>query len=110
MYNSPISIPIYLGTCGAISGLVGGGCTQFIPVWVGATTGASIGCIVCMYVAAMPEYVTIQRSIEPRYISDLSSSPSSPSSPSSQSNAIENAQQSKNAEIYGESKDVNVSI
>ena len=91
-------IPVCLGTCGAISGLVGGGCTQCFPIWVGASTGSSIGCIVCMYVAAMPEPVTTHRSIEPRVIHNyLTHIPL-------------NAQQSNNAEIYGESKDVNVSI
>lgn len=50
-----LPIPIPLSMCGAFAGLIGGGCNQFFPVWVGATTGASIGCILCICDAAMPE-------------------------------------------------------
>lgn len=46
---------IPLGICGALAGLLGGGCNQCFPVWVGAATGASLGCIISMCMMMMPE-------------------------------------------------------
>ena len=54
MYTQlPPYIP--LSMCGALAGLVGGGCSEFFPVWVGAATGTSLGCVICMYKIATPE-------------------------------------------------------
>ena len=47
-----IPYPICFAMCGALAGLVGGGCNQCFPVWVGATTGASIGCAISICVMA----------------------------------------------------------
>jgi len=40
--------PIALGMCGALAGLIGGGFNNCFPVWVGAATGGSLGCILCI--------------------------------------------------------------
>ena len=40
--------PVVLGLCGAFAGLLGGGCNQCFPVWVGAATGGSLGCVLCL--------------------------------------------------------------
>ena len=77
MYTGELPLPIGLCMCGALAGLVGGGCTEYFPVWVGATTGASVGCIICIIMAAMPEpfrapiVPRIQGSTEPVVIQNL---------------------------------------
>ena len=38
-------VPVACGVLGALLGLCGGGLTQCYPVWVGAATGGSIGCV-----------------------------------------------------------------
>ena len=49
-----LPIPIPLSMCGALAGLVGGGCNQFFPVWVGGTTGALLGCIISICMMVIP--------------------------------------------------------
>ena len=41
-------LPISCAMFGAFAGLLGGGCSQSFPIWVGATTGASLGCAMCI--------------------------------------------------------------
>jgi hypothetical protein len=47
MYHE-LPAPIALGACGALAGLIGGGFSQCFPVWVGASTGAGLGCVMCI--------------------------------------------------------------
>lgn len=47
--------PIVCGMCGALAGLVGGACNSCFPVWVGAITGGSLGCLLCIVHAIIPE-------------------------------------------------------
>ena len=47
MYNS-LPAPLACGICGALAGLIGGGFNQCLPVWIGAATGASAGCVICV--------------------------------------------------------------
>ena len=54
MYGE-LPIPIACGMCGALAGLMGGGFSQCFPVWVGASTGAGLGCLCCIVHALMPE-------------------------------------------------------
>ena len=53
--------PISLTVCGALSGLVCGGSDQLFAFWVGAITGASVGCTICIY-----KVVTSENSVIPR--------------------------------------------
>ena len=53
MYGE-LPIPIACGMCGALAGLMGGGFSQCFPVWVGAATGAGLGCLCCIVHALMP--------------------------------------------------------
>jgi hypothetical protein len=46
--NPHLPAPIVCGFFGALAGLLGGGCAQCFPVWVGAATGASLGCALCV--------------------------------------------------------------
>jgi len=46
--------PLACGFLGGIAGLIGGGFNQCFPVWVGATTGASLGCAFCIYSMFIP--------------------------------------------------------
>ena len=46
--NGHLPAPIACGFLGTLAGLLGGGCTQCFPVWVGAATGASVGCAICV--------------------------------------------------------------
>lgn len=57
--------PLALGMLGAIAGLFGGGFTQSFPVWVGAATGASVGCAMCICMMLSPVPVPVPRP-EPR--------------------------------------------
>ena len=45
--------PIACGMLGAFAGLLGGGCAQCFPVWVGATAGGGLGCIMCLVQCSM---------------------------------------------------------
>lgn len=54
MYSS-IPPPIALGMCGGLAGFIGGGFNQCFPIWVGTATGASLGCITCIYFMITPE-------------------------------------------------------
>lgn len=54
----PIPLPISCAMFGAFAGLVGGGCNQSFPVWVGATSGASLGCAMCICAMMYKEEVT----------------------------------------------------
>lgn len=53
--------PISLTVCGALSGLACGGSDQLFAFWVGAITGASVGCTICIY-----KVVTSENSVIPR--------------------------------------------
>lgn len=55
MYYTNLPFPICLGMCGALAGLAGGGCNQCFPIWVGAATGSSVGCVICMCAMAFTE-------------------------------------------------------
>lgn len=46
--SNPIGVPIACGFFGSIMGLVAG-CGQCFPVIVGGSTGASVGCVICIY-------------------------------------------------------------
>ena len=48
--SNPIGVPIACGFFGSIMGLVAG-CGQCFPVIVGGSTGASVGCVICIYSA-----------------------------------------------------------
>jgi len=50
--------PISCGILGALAGLAGGGCNQCFPVWVGAATGGSLGCAICLCMIFAPQPVT----------------------------------------------------
>jgi len=50
--------PISLTVCGALSGLACGGSDQLFAFWVGAITGASLGCTICIY-----KVVTLDKSV-----------------------------------------------
>ena len=54
MYNE-LPAPIACGMCGALAGLFGGGFSQCFPIWVGAATGAGVGCLMCIVHVLMPE-------------------------------------------------------
>lgn len=73
MYNTQIPLPACLGVCGALAGLAGGGCNQVLPIWIGATVGVSVGCVICMYTSAMPEQVPLSttRATEPIVIQNI---------------------------------------
>ena len=45
--NTQLPAPIVCGMFGGCAGLIFGNC-QIFPVWVGAATGASVGCLMCM--------------------------------------------------------------
>jgi len=49
--------PISCGILGALAGLAGGGCNQCFPVWVGAATGGSLGCAICLCMIFAPQPV-----------------------------------------------------
>ena len=53
MYQIPL--PITCGFLGAFAGSIGGGCTQTLPVWVGAVSGVSLGAILSTIYMCMPE-------------------------------------------------------
>lgn len=46
--------PFACAMCGSFAGLLAGGLHQCFPVWVGAATGASIGCLICLIQVLMP--------------------------------------------------------
>jgi hypothetical protein len=46
--NNQLPAPLVCGMCGALAGLFGGGFNQCLPVWIGAATGASVGCVICV--------------------------------------------------------------
>ena len=56
--------PISLTVCGALSGMACGGSNQLFAFWVGAITGASLACTVCIY-----KIVTLEQEVIP--IQDL---------------------------------------
>ena len=39
-----VPLPITCAAFGSLAGLIAGGCNQCFPVWVGASTGVSVGC------------------------------------------------------------------
>jgi hypothetical protein len=84
MYHSPLPVPCALGGLGAIAGLLGGGLNQCFPVWVGAATGGSIGCVLCIGALIKEEAQPVRR------ISIGGSSGSSRSSGSSEPVIIQN--------------------
>lgn len=45
--NTQLPPPVVCSMCGACAGLVFGNC-QIFPVWVGAATGGSVGCLMCI--------------------------------------------------------------
>ena len=45
--NHQLPPPVVCGMFGACAGLVFGNC-QIFPVWVGAATGGSVGCLMCI--------------------------------------------------------------
>ena len=49
--------PISCGILGSLAGLAGGGCNQCFPVWVGAATGGSLGCAICICMMFIPKPV-----------------------------------------------------
>ena len=53
--NYEIPLPITFGFFGALIGLLCGGCQAF-PAWVGAATGCSFGCAVCVCQTFLPEF------------------------------------------------------
>ena len=60
MYYSPVPVPIALGMLGALAGLIGGGFNQCFPIWVGAATGGSLGCAMCIVTLIIEEQRTAQ--------------------------------------------------
>jgi len=48
MMYPELPAPIALGMCGALAGLFGGCFNQCFPVWVGASAGAGLGCVICI--------------------------------------------------------------
>jgi hypothetical protein len=59
MYN-PIGVPIACGFLGSVMGLVAG-CGQCFPVIVGSATGASVGCVICIYSACFPSSIPVAK-------------------------------------------------
>ena len=59
MYN-PIGVPIACGFLGSVIGLVAG-CGQCFPVIVGSGTGASVGCVICIYSACFPSSIPVAK-------------------------------------------------
>jgi hypothetical protein len=59
MYNTNLPLPIACGMVGALAGLIGGAFNNCFPVWVGAATGGSLGCVMCVVTALMPERAQI---------------------------------------------------
>jgi hypothetical protein len=49
MYT-PIPAPAVCGMVGALAGFIGGGFNSCFPVWVGAATGCSLGCVMCLVI------------------------------------------------------------
>jgi len=79
MYH-PMPLPITCAMFGAFGGLLGGGCSQSFPVWVGATTGASLGCAMCICAMMYKEEDVVPVTREPVilqnvYITYLSGDP-----------------------------------
>lgn len=50
-----IPLPITCAFCGGLAGLVGGGCNQLFPVWIGAATGFPLGCAISIFLMCQPE-------------------------------------------------------
>jgi hypothetical protein len=79
MYHQ-MPLPISCAMFGAFAGLLGGACSQSFPIWVGATTGASLGCAMCICEMMYKEKVTAPVAREPVilqnvYITYLSGNP-----------------------------------
>ena len=53
MYQIPL--PITCAFLGAFAGVIGGGCTQTFPVWVGAVSGVSFGSVLSGILMCVPE-------------------------------------------------------
>lgn len=49
-----VPLPITCAFCGALAGLLGGGCNQVFAVWVGAATGCSLGCAISTFLMCQP--------------------------------------------------------
>jgi hypothetical protein len=49
----PLPAPAACAMFGAFAGLLGGGCAQCFPVWVGGASGAGLGCIICLVQCSM---------------------------------------------------------
>jgi len=47
--------PIVCGMCGGLAGLFGGGFNQCFPIWVGASAGGALGCVLWIGIALMSE-------------------------------------------------------
>jgi hypothetical protein len=69
MYNH-IPAPIACGMLGALAGFIGGGFNNCFPIWVGAATGGSLGCVMCIGIALMPEPLPVAQVVsnEPRIV------------------------------------------
>jgi hypothetical protein len=53
--NTALPAPFAFAGIGALLGLFGGGFSQCFPVWVGAATGASIGCVFSVVICLKDE-------------------------------------------------------
>ena len=60
-----IPLPIACSFCGVLAGLVGGGCNQMLPVWIGAATGCSLGCALSIFFMCQPEPPARQAIVAP---------------------------------------------
>jgi len=52
-YDLPL--PVSLGICGGLAGLIAGEFNQIFPMWVGCATGSSLGCVMCIYMIIVPK-------------------------------------------------------
>jgi hypothetical protein len=53
-----IPLPITCGICGLVAGVISGGCSQTVPIWIGAIIGTSLGCVGSIFLALKPEAET----------------------------------------------------
>jgi hypothetical protein len=55
MYYPSLPPPFACGFIGAFAGLIGGGCGQCFPVYIGAVSGFSLGCALSILVCILPD-------------------------------------------------------
>lgn len=72
--NTQIPPPFVCGMCGTIAGLAFGNC-QIYPLWVGAASGASLGCLMTVYLCILNPPIEHTKIIPPEPIDDIIGAP-----------------------------------